>query len=150
MWEAAIWQYAGYSVGPSYPDNYWQTDAAWLNSPTKKQNIFNCPKMYEGKSLAVPTLNVLGAKYSYGFNTGVAGNLTDPLPLAKVSLRAKTAMVMETSFGLAGRWYYWDYFGLIPHDGGSNVLFFDGHVEYRKLETIPNQNTDVFWTGTLN
>lgn len=143
-WEAAIWPYAGYLVAPSWPDNCWQA-----NPGVGRPNIFHCPVTSQNKAKPVPGLTVCLAHYMFGINSGVVGNLSDPTILSKVSQRSKTAMVLETSFGWGGWYYYWQAFGLIPHDGGSNVLFFDGHVEYRKLENIPKEQTDVFWDGTL-
>jgi len=143
IWEEAIWPYAGYSVRPSYPDNCWQATSGG------RKNIFHCPVTSRNAAKPVPGLTVCAARYMFGINTGVVGNLSEPTILAKVSQRTKTAMVLETSFGIGGWYYYWQAFGLIPHDGGSNVLFFDGHVEYRKLENIPKEQTDVFWDGTL-
>ncbi len=63
-------------------------------------------------------------------------------------------MVLEQSYGIAG---YWEFLnaGLIQHNNGCNVLFYDGHVDYLMGTNIPTNNnayipissTNIFWTG---
>jgi prepilin-type processing-associated H-X9-DG protein len=45
---------------------------------------------------------------------------------------------------------YCFYFGLLPHSGGANFAFFDGHVERRAKANVPDISSGegrTFWTG---
>lgn len=144
LWSRAIWPYAGYSEASwKYPENDLQ------GSVGTDRNIFHCPVTKSGKTAPVPGLNINGNRFSYALNGDLASSgPVSGTPLAKVGRRVGTAMVMESSFGYGGRNYYWNYYGLIPHSSGCNILFYDGHVDFRKLENIPRTKTDMFWDGT--
>lgn len=149
-WGYAIWTYAGYSQA-AYQ---FQTNDLCLNSG-RRNNLFRCPGT-RLKPIPLPAVGSYNSNlYSYGLNVsplsvrGASGNakLTTPLPLAVVTRRAQTALVTETSYCRGDWWGYLVYFGLIPHAKGSNVLFFDGHVEWRLPAAFPAVETDPFWSG---
>ena len=87
---------------------------------------------------------------SYGLNADPGGqsyNRNLPIKLVRLSYPSKTLMVIESS-SAPGDFQGYTQFGLVPHTGGSNALFYDGHVEWRKYADIPKSATDVFWDGT--
>lgn len=69
------------------------------------------------------------------------------VPLSLVTSPTATAMVVECSSPMGSFSRYFDNYGLIPHTGGMNVLYFDGHVEWLAFAQIPRSTTDVFWIG---
>ncbi len=146
-WQSAIWPYVYAGQGPSWPGNCAQVDSQWKTAPDRKKNIFNCPVMYAGRSVPVPGTVLSPSGYSYALSGEVNG-FDVPTPLTKVSNPAATAMVLESSYGITGRWYFWENFGMIPHNEACNVLFYDGHIDCRKLKDISKSSSDVFWRGT--
>jgi len=157
-WGYLIWTYVGYSTGAfNYPDNDLQGDKG------TDKNIFHCPvtKNYPTATfskICVPGgLMVPGTRYSYGLNVDPApsGQFnttgTANIRLSSVQNVAKTALVMEYSSWVGGNWFFYTWSGLVPHNGGCNILFFDGHVELRSLASIPPvpavSSTDTFWFG---
>jgi prepilin-type processing-associated H-X9-DG protein len=98
--------------------------------------------------------------FSYGLNSSSLGEWTfaSPIPLAIIEQPSKTAMVTEDSFAAGSYTGFFSLYGLIPHTGGCNVLFFDGHVEGRLYYTngmptnapdayMPTSSTNGFWSG---
>jgi len=162
VWEYAIWTYAGYS------------EAAWNNttSPVKAnntdrcprgaviRNIFRCPEIFNG-STAVPgtSQGVNSNRCSYGLNArpsiGSESNeaYVTPIRLSLIPTPAQTVLVVENSTRLGSFEGFRHWTGLIPHDGGSNLLFADGHVEWRRLKDIPDTRVVtggyLFWNGRI-
>lgn len=153
-WGYELWPYAygGYSTFTYYGNclTFQGTNpGAW------KKNIFRCWSTRR-KVTPIPTVSNPSTGYSYGFNSDAgtvaapnAGNYyrNVPIPLLNVPNQSRIAMVTETSQSTGDFKGYYTQFGLMPHEKGSNVLFYDGHVEWRKIETIPNTATDLFWDG---
>lgn len=148
-WNYMVWTYCGYAESDyTYPTNDTCTRKG-LN--VTRKNIFRCPEIW-GNPPCPPGVQINPNRMSYALNSGVGipswqGAWTTPVPLASVSNPAATAMIVEASFLLGTCSGYRTYWGLIPHDEGLNVLFYDGHVQYMKFKDIPSQNTDLFWSG---
>lgn len=158
-WGYAIWEYAGGShAAYRSPQNDLEAMAGAAGA-----NIFRCPETFAKRMASV---TVTGNKpsaslYSYGLNCRPVGGGTGkgdgsayyvlPVPLVRVKAPSLTAMVTEDSFALGSMVGYFTYFGLIPHGGGSNILFYDGHVEWRRLADIPATDGTaaggIFWNG---
>jgi len=102
--------------------------------------------------------------YVGGTGSGWPGNPPQPtLRTFQVATPARTALYMDGAVTGAGT--YRVYVGepnVMPepvHPPGiyketdnparsANVVFVDGHVEMRRIETIPTDFTDPFWSGT--
>lgn len=147
-WGRAIWSYAGYS-----DDAFGSPDNDLAGATGVDRNIFHCPAT---KRKPTPTPLIASAnanRYSYGLNAfpltktlgWVAAYKTSPLVLSTIETPSQTAMVNETSFCLGGYEGYYQYHGLVPHGGGSNVLFYDGHAEWRPFAQIPSSASHPFW-----
>lgn len=153
MWHRAIWTYCGYSASSFV---YNANDQCVRNRSVTQKNIFRCPEIW-GNPTCPPNVTINPNRMSYGLNSAVGGNAnwsgpsnnvwTTPVGLSWIVSPAGTAMVMETSFALGGNGGFRNYWGLIPHNGGLNVLFYDGHVQYMKLAEIPAASSDRFWSG---
>lgn len=150
-WGHAIWTYVGYAEASF---NYPRNDLG-VRAGAKQDNIFRCPSTWI-KPIANPSVgNVNSNLFSYGLNfsplvaLGITGEgkWTVGIPLASISRPAVTAMVTEDSFSRGDWWGYTLYFGLIPHQGGANVLFFDGHVQWFRPRDLPERESDPFWGG---
>ena len=91
---------------------------------------------------------------TYGYNGSVAG-----IPVVRIAKPSQTALILDGA---------WDsgsgYAEAIPPSrmprpvhpptkqndsptAGINICFVDGHVEMRKLGTLPTQTNDIFWSG---
>jgi general secretion pathway protein G len=141
MWQHAIWTYLGYELEAfNVPEN------DFAGTRGRDDNIFHCPETRDNP-VAAPTVSsgVNGNKMSYGLNPRGAGTGSSPIPLARVTTPGRTSMVNETSYCLGGAWGYSQFFGLLPHGDGTNVLFYDGHVEFRTFGSIPSDRSDPFW-----
>lgn len=154
LWGFAIWTYAGYAEEAFREPEF----NLGVRPGAKGDNIFRCPST-RAKSIQVPSASPPNGNFlSYGLNSGPAGDSTDAwtkqIRLTLVKEPSKTAMVTECSYGLGSISGYLRWYGLIPHTGGSTILFYDGHAEYRKLKDIPATATTVngvdggkFWNG---
>lgn len=126
------------------------------NNPSSwRKNIFRCWSTRK-KVTPIPPVSNPATGYSYGFNSDVgasaipnAGNYyrNVQIPLLNVPNQSRVAMVTETSQAAGDYNGYYKQVGLMPHDKGTNILFYDGHVEWRKFEDIPSLATDLFWDG---
>lgn len=141
MWQYAIWTYLGYA-----PEAFNLPENDFAATRGRDDNIFHCPAT-KRDPVAAPSVStgVNGNKMSYGLNPLESGAGSLPIPLHKASTPARTSMVNETSYCLGGYGGYYLYFGLLPHGGSTNVLFYDGHVEHRRFASIPANQNDPFW-----
>ena len=153
-WGWKIWSYAG------YPENAFRFDAGSppmndlsVRSGAVGDNVFNCPSTRVAQT-RFPTVTqaVNPNLFSYGLNSSPHGwtsasAWTLSIPMRLITQPSRGAMVTETSFCLGDAEGYLNLYGLIPHGGGSNVLFYDGHVEYRKAADIPTDRSHTFWRG---
>lgn len=155
MWGYEVWPYIYGSYKTfKYPDN--DTQMSLKATRPLKMNAFRCPATRE-QQIKAPTLSgePSGSRMSYGLNNTPLGSSwwtfrTTPIPLSRVTKPSVAAMVIDSSYGDANWDTYPHYFGLIPHKNGANVLFYDGHVEWRAFTSIPSTYTaysDPFWSG---
>lgn len=147
-WGRAIWNYAGYSNA-----SYRSPDNDLIGRDGDDRNIFHCA-VTKSAPVAAPTVSEVNAnRFSYGLNSfpltktlgWVSAYKTSPIPLAQIATPSRTAMVNETSFCLGGFEGYYQNHGMVPHSTGSNVLFYDGHVEWRTFSSLPTVFSDIFW-----
>lgn len=150
QWNYAIWTYCGYSAS-SYIFNVNDPCVRRSSNMSRRKNIFRCPEIW-GEPACPPGVQINANRMSYALNSGVGSPVWNdvwakPVVLANVVAPATTAMVVEASYVLGTRYGFASNWGLIPHDSGLNVLFYDGHVQYMKYAEIPTVSTDPFWNG---
>ena len=104
--------------------------------------------------MAAPTAGPpLTARFSYGLNDSPARtaaysvNGVYLVPLTMVTSPASAALVIESSHPMGNYSRYFDENELIPHSGGMNVLYYDGHCEWLSFTKVPRTADDVFWIG---
>lgn len=126
---------------------------------------FWCPsteKTQPRKNLATYSMNL----YVGGTGTGWPGNPPYPtLRTFQVTTPAKTALYMDGALNSPNRYsVYAGESGAMPDPPHSpaiyketnnparsvNVVFVDGHVELRRIGTIPTNFSDPFWTATTS
>ena len=144
-WGYKIWEYI-YPLGKFvYPSN----DLQGIDGTDN--NIFHCPvtKVMAMTANLVPGAPGNSNKYSYGLNygplKGVTGALNRPVFTGKIKSPSQTSAVHESTFAQADFWTYKDSFGLIPHKGGENVLFYDNSIGWLKYLEISRNQNDLFW-----
>lgn len=157
VWSYTLWPYL-YSIKAfQYPDNDLQGTLG------TDKNVFNCPvtKYYPTasfKNISVPNGMVgPGARMSYAMNVTLATTKTNnstntPFKAVLVQHPSQTALVLEAYGPMASVWGYHNQFGLIPHRGGSNILYCDGHMGWLVYKDIPPYSATAsdlssFWTG---
>ncbi|MHB1158656.1 MAG: type II secretion system protein [Phycisphaerales bacterium] len=161
-WAYAIWDYTQSGVF-AFTGNDLQGNEGL------DRNIFHCP-VTKTMQLATPTPPLVSAVntnvMSYAMNmtpsaiqnSNIAGQQF-PYRLERITHPASAVNILESSFG----WVDANAFnlswgaGLIPHGGGANGAFYDGHLEHRSLNDIPlydgvyvnyyDPKLDVFWSG---
>ena len=144
-WGYAIWSYIGYrNEDFNDPAN----DLVFQNGGVPDRNIFQCPTTQVDPTPA-PGVNLRSSPYSYGLNSNPIGSgtvyWTASVRLNQIKTPAQTAMVLESDFPLADSAGYRLWYGMIPHAGGTNVAFYDGHIELRTSDTISGDETKPFW-----
>lgn len=143
-----IWEYVGYQNSTfQHPRN------SQLNS-SETENIFHCPTTLQG-AVTVPGGAQTPDSYSYGMNSLPnlrSGGVTRGVRPDTLSAVSRTVAVMEHKSWKGNPPDYFKY-GLIPHNGGGNFLFYDGHVEYVKFSAVPTNgyegDGDLFWAGQI-
>ncbi len=157
FWSSAIWTYVGYKASSfQYPENDVQGNVG------ADKNLFHCPvtKRYpkgKFKEIAVPLSYNVANRLSYAMNNAPSRTLygvaSTPMRMGQIKSPANTALVLEMHENGGNQWAYHNAFGLIPHRGGSNVLFYDGHVSWMSYKEIPpdkdysDANLSPFWSG---
>ena len=157
LWPYKVWTYAGYE------ESAWEipVNEARCVAGAVTKNIFRCPMNWKTPQTVPGTSQGINPnRFSYGLNTRPArgphlsselDNDLVPIRLAGIGSPSRTLMLNENSFCMGSFESFRHWTGLIPHEGGSNLAFFDGHVEWRKLKDIPGPGTAegrVFWDGT--
>lgn len=87
-------------------------------------------------------------------NYGMAAperKLKVPTKLSSIQAPSLLCLAADAKWDLSG-WYntqldYYTHPDPIHPGNSSNVLFYDFHVDPRRRSEIPNDSTDVFWTG---
>jgi prepilin-type N-terminal cleavage/methylation domain-containing protein/prepilin-type processing-associated H-X9-DG protein len=164
--ELATGSTAGTSAWSTFHGSVWpyifDSRALTLNNirnVAPEPNVFQCPTLYG----AYPTAQSAPAAffysgqalndphgYSYAKNSWAlpGGDANQPSNLDSMSTISQVVAVVEAyMWHIAGTRY--DMFGLVPHNGSANFLFYDGHIERRSRSEIPpvsDQNA-VFWHG---
>src|SRR5690606_25625413 len=154
-WQPTIWEYVGYEsesrrVGVNYERN-----------DSQMENVFHCPttRMAGGAGLLTPGSDRGDDPYSYSLNylpnfTYLGGGSgpaqTTPIPLEALSTPSATVLIYEgTNWRGHGGFYHTSH-GLMPHNGSTNFLFFDAHVERLPYGDVPeydSRNSPAFWGG---
>lgn len=131
-----------------------------LNSATA--NVFHCPtrhQSYPTASAAPADMFVSGsgenfasARYAYAINTmaAPARGVRVAIPVDTMSAPSRTVAIVEDYYWYTTEPYYFDRFGVIPHNQAANFLFFDGHVERLGPGQFPGKSEardSVFWSG---
>lgn len=150
-WGWVVWPYIYNGKIPSYPYNDIQMQR--FIYPNVQPNAFRCPATRDAIIYLSSIKTGQGGRMSYGLNnTPLAQDTwnyrTTPIPLSRVTRPSQAAMVLEASYAEANFSNYRENVGLVPHQNGANILFYDGHIEWRAYATLPLVNSsDAFWTG---
>lgn len=154
-WIRALWPYA---VGPlaNYPYNPW-------NDPMTR-TVFFCKSSPVTTGVAIPPPFCIATYYRYGMNYNVTGlSSLETMPYRAVLAKSPSGNALlgeayqqpnarpytyySISTGSAG-------YGLISHASGTNFLFMDKHVEYRRYPSMlpacvySDRDFKVFWLGS--
>src|SRR5690606_37121710 len=139
-----IWRYVfGEPAGTIHISN--------INNTATEPNIYQCPTtyssyksapdapadfFYSGNATTVPT------GYSYGWNPFPAPEsaVTRSVHIDSLTTATRTVMVVECYMWHIADGRY-ELYGIVPHNGTGNFLFFDGHVERLGRSAIP-KSTD--------
>ncbi|MDR1279317.1 MAG: DUF1559 domain-containing protein [Opitutaceae bacterium] len=149
-WCYAIWTYARYDK-----NSFVAGANDFVNDAThQSRNLFQC-RNTSAKPIYAPLVTSQGTGWAcYGLNDGPlygtdAPTKTTPVALHLVETPSKTAMILESRFYWANDYAWSRYFGLLPHDGASNIAFYDGHVELKKWPEIQTRGGQerLFWCG---
>ena len=139
--------YDGYILGlTACSSAYWFRALIELGYLSQKQSekkgIFVCPS---GVNAALANGNIY---YNYGRNTNTTAPADNgPVKLDRFATPSLTILAADSyraSTGLANYYIYGQVFGVDApwrHSGGVNVLFIDGHCEWRKCP-LPNDTQD--------
>jgi len=159
-----VWPY----IYPQVPLSTSTPDRVTFNS--KKKNVFLCPTRYARYPTAekAPAEMFVGGKgssyavwdnYSYPIN-GLAAKAplysSDGNRVAKkvkvigMTAPSKTVAIVEGYTWYVMVSYYYQKYGVLPHNKKANFAFYDGHVETLGLSQIPTEQEalqSVFWSG---
>jgi prepilin-type processing-associated H-X9-DG protein/prepilin-type N-terminal cleavage/methylation domain-containing protein len=176
-WAYYAWKYFGMTDG-SFEE---KADRTYLDTTTgvvqPNINIFRCPTTAI-KRIIVPSSKIHTPEspaygpFSYALNTtplfwmyNITDNYSDddetfPLRRTMIKHLGATALVMEYGRNTCNPELWFRRVGMVPHRKGGNILFHDGHVEWKKFEDMPGHNgtgssapsdpagwTHTLWTG---
>ncbi len=138
------------------PDN-----TVTLNSSV--ENVFHCPTRYASYPNASEApahmfvsrqTESFSIAYSYAINTMAAPDRHPRvmIPVDSMSAPSLTVAIVEDYYWYATENSYFNRFGVLPHNGTANFVFFDGHVERLRRGEFPGQafeaaKRSVFWSG---
>ncbi len=146
------------SIWP-YVFDSWELTLTNIRNTAPVPNVFQCPTLYGAYTDARSAPASLfysgqalddGHSYSYAKNSWALpdGNVHRSANLDSMYTATQVVAVVEAyMWHISGPRY--DSFGLVPHNGSANFLFYDGHVERRSRNAIPpvTDRTAVFWHG---
>jgi len=73
-----------------------------------------------------------------------------PRKISKVKYPSRTMLVIDENYWRTSAGC-WDSENerreRVRHSEGVNLLYADGHVEWKRVDEIPTSNTDIFWKG---
>ncbi len=143
-----LWTYVGYDMNSFGAEMSGRTGNA--------VTVFNCPST-ENNPIPTPGSSVFTDRpHSYALNAGPSATIrggdfnnavNNGFPLEQLQTPSRTVSVFETSFYYGMADHYLNQYGLMSHNGASNFLYWDGHVERFNYEDVPDQSSDVFWSG---
>lgn len=143
-----IWEYVGYD------NNMFGRPRNTQLTSSEIENIFHCPATRQ-EIRPVPGGSQTNDSYSYGMNevpNTRVGSVTVGFRIDQLPSPTRTVSVMELKTWKGNSSGY-RLFGLIPHKGGGNFLFYDGHVESLKFEAVPKNpwedEGNLFWAGQI-
>jgi len=117
----------------------------------EKGTVFHCPSCKDG---ALWTTGRLTYPVSYSMNERLGVDKEHSGKRSRLFYPSRTFMVMDSNntknlYMQASRYYNRSpYPYTVPvHTGGLNILFCDGHVEWKKADALPYEQTDTFWSG---
>jgi prepilin-type N-terminal cleavage/methylation domain-containing protein/prepilin-type processing-associated H-X9-DG protein len=167
--EAATGSTTGTSTAATFHASLWPfmfenqaVTATLIQNGAPEPNVFQCPSLYAGYPAAAQAPASLfvsnnqesfaSARYSYGINSLAAPgrNTRRSVNLDNLSSASQTVAVVETYYWYANVSFYFDRFGVVPHNESANFLFYDGHVERLTRAAIPPKeqaNNSIFWSG---
>ncbi len=154
-----LWTYVGHDSTDSFVGG---GNEGRANSEV--MNVFHCPSTVMNPTSTPNASRIFnegsGAWYSYAKNMLASmairgGDFNDGadngFPFDALHTPSLTVAVFESTFWYGhGGWYH-DRDGVIPHGGGANFLFYDGHVERKLYNDIPEYRgigSGIFWGGT--
>lgn len=128
---------------------------------SRTENVFHCPTRYRNfpNANSAPadifvsgTVESFSSTYAFAINTMAAPgrDFTREIPVDSMGAPSRTAAVVEDYYWNARESFYFDRFGVIPHNQTANFLFFDGHIERLGPTQFPGKTeaqTSVFWSG---
>ncbi len=131
-----------------------------IRNSSPEPNIFQCPTLYGAFPTAASAPADLfynrqadsnATNYSYALNhLAVPGpsKIYNSVNLDSLTVATQTAAVVECYMWHINDTRY-DLFGVVPHGGSGNFLFFDSHVERRNRDDIPavTDISAIFWHG---
>lgn len=154
--------------GPMYTHIYGETEVTvvhtrspYFDTIDREPNMFDCPTSLHERipfpDVDLTAFNEPHAEWNYGQNFIVPfyqieeGDFNykrrQGWRVDKVTAPSETVNIVESV-----RWYtttnwHFQQYGMMPHNEGSNYLFFDGHVERIHHSEIPEDQTETFWSG---
>ena len=157
LFGGSLWPYLYPTTPLVWPDNDLQ---AGKNKGADK-NVFHCPVTRRYAQAGSDFHEILvpggapgpGAGMSYAINhvlgASKTGNYHTPFKALLVQHPSQTVLVTECYAQTNYANYYYNKYGLIPHGGGANFLFCDGHVAWLKIADVPlhTGSSSTFWTG---
>jgi len=149
-WIRSLWSYSVGSLS-THPYNPY-------NAPITR-TVFFCP----ATPVTLGGVSPITAEYRYGMNYCFVSSTT-PSDMAKACpasyAKSPSSNVLAGEVFRVPQCYPWTYYaanaglGLISHSRGTNFLFMDKHVEYRKYPSgVPpcvgsNREYKIFWLGS--
>lgn len=112
-------------------------------------NVFNCPAT-RMEPIPTPRATVFTSEpHSYTLNSDAHPNyeFSYGFPFHTLPEPSQGVAVFENSFYYGGAHHYLNLYGLMSHNGTSNFLFWDGHVENHAFAAVPTSRNDLFWSG---
>ncbi len=161
-WQWAIWTYAGQKENAyDIALNGWLCGPNVRGKASYPKNIFQC-KTTQRTVTMVPglTANVNNGTcyglnpsplHTHGFPTQATQVIT-PILLAYAEIPSKTLLLAESYNYSAAQYDYLRQCGMLPHEGTTNIAFYDGHIErwsWARIQERGDQATHtLFWRGT--
>jgi len=153
-----------YGVLPASQVPYFDLWGGFYNTPKTVRSIFWCPSGMNERYVAYGNLATGGPNYGYNGYCGrinAYGWPTYPNQSRKKRGRiiepSKAFLIIDVRAGSGNTYVHYEH--LFPrykvyvgevlsrrHNGGPNILFVDGHIEWKKWEQIKDYNQDIiFW-----